>query len=50
MFGDLILKIKRIWKQFWCIHHYEYNYPRYGGDCGGYYRCVKCERITDFLP
>lgn len=42
MFGDLILKIKEKWKQFWCIHDYKPSF--YGGH--RYYRqCIKCKKL-----
>lgn len=25
MFGDFILWIKQSWKEFWCIHDYQYT-------------------------
>lgn len=45
MFGDLILKFRIKWKQFWCIHDYDYNYPYhvdYGADGFDIYECKKC--------
>jgi hypothetical protein len=43
MFGDLILKIKEKWKQFWCIHDYKQHYVHQVGR--SYDECSKCGRI-----
>ena len=42
MLGDLILSIKKWWKQFICIH--EYVYKELPADCS-FFRCKKCGRI-----
>ena len=41
MFGDLILKIKEKWKQFWCIHDYKPNFHLEFR----WRQCTKCGRI-----
>ena len=41
MFGDLILWIKKTWKQFWCIHDYQWQ----GKLDYRYNECTKCGRI-----
>lgn len=38
MFGDLILWIKEHWKQFWCIHDYQWQ----GKLDFRYCACTKC--------
>lgn len=44
MFGDLILWMKKTWKQFWCIHEYKiHHFPDYHS----HYKCEKCDRIRD---
>ena len=43
MFGDLILKLKVNWKQFWCVHDYKYTYHiNYGQQGFDIYQCIKC--------
>ena len=45
MFGDLILKFRTKWEQFWCIHDYDYDHPYhvdYGLDGFDIYECKKC--------
>ena len=43
MFGNLILKFRIKWKQFWCIHNYKYTYHSdYGQEGFDIYRCDKC--------
>ena len=42
MFGDFILWIKHAWKEFWCIHNYEWT----GTIDFRYLCCTKCGRIT----
>lgn len=43
MFGDLLLWIKRTWKQFWCIHDYQYQ----GKLDFRYCACTKCGKRKD---
>ena len=43
MFGDFILWFREKWKQFWCIHDYQYTGPidyRYE-------MCTKCGRLKN---
>ena len=45
MFGDLVLKFRTKWKQFWCIHNYDYSNPYhidYGRQGFDIYECKKC--------
>lgn len=43
MFGDLILWIKEHWKQFWCIHDYQWQ----GKLDFRYCACTKCGKCKD---
>ena len=43
MFGDLVLEIKRIIKQFFCIHNYKIHYVHQVGR--SYEECTKCGKI-----
>lgn len=43
MFGDLMLKIKNLWFQFWCIHNYKWIYRKDNGD--SFQSCTKCQKI-----
>ena len=52
MFGDLILKIKEKWKQFWCIHDYKPSFHlefrwRQCAKCGGMKN--KNEKVNDYM-
>ena len=44
MFGDLILWIREKWKQFWCIHEYEYKFVT-RVHC--YEQCKKCGKVKE---
>ena len=48
MIGDLILWIKKVWKQQTCLHSYRLIPDKTGG-LGGYdlYKCEKCVKIKD---
>lgn len=41
MFGDLMIQIKQLWKEFWCIHDYQWA----GKLDSSYMCCTKCGRI-----
>ena len=43
MIGDLILWIKRVWKQQTCIHDYKWIHRKDTG--GSFEQCSKCEKI-----
>lgn len=43
MFGDFILWIKQSWKEFWCIHDYQYT----GKLDYRYEMCTKCGRLKN---
>jgi hypothetical protein len=43
MFGDFILFIKRLWKEFWCIHEYTYHTKMI--PYSDIKVCAKCARI-----
>ena len=43
MIGDLILWLKRVWKQQTCVHEYKSVYRK---DTGGSYEvCAKCDKL-----
>lgn len=45
MFGNLILSIKKNWKQFWCIHNYvTCTKSIMIGNSGCYEYCSKCKK------
>jgi len=45
MIGDLILWIKRMWKQQTCIHTYKWINRKDTG--GSFENCTKCDKIRE---
>lgn len=54
MLGDVVIKLK----QFFCIHHYEYQRTLYippfvridsGDNCCEIYKCTKCGRVKSVM-
>jgi len=45
MFGDFVLFIKQSWKEFWCIHDYEFDRLLWSLPTHLSMRCRKCGRL-----
>ena len=43
MVGDLVLWIKKFWKQQTCIHNYKWINRKDNG--GSFENCLKCDKI-----
>lgn len=46
MFGDIVLFLRKKWKQCWCIH--DYKYRDLPANCSHFY-CTKCGKIKKEL-
>ncbi len=44
MIGDLILWIKKVWKQQTCVHDYKIHYDKTGLGRFDHYECDKCDK------
>lgn len=42
MIGDLILWIKKVWKQETCVHDYKFEFDRTGLGKFDHHECNKC--------
>lgn len=48
MIGDIILSIKKFWKQFICIHHYKCKITK-DLEQNIYFECEKCEQCKNVI-
>ncbi len=44
MIGDLILWMKKVWKQQTCVHDYKIHYDKTGLGRFDHYECDKCDK------
>lgn len=45
MIGDLILWIKKVFKQQTCMHDYRHVNASWRANCSDFEECVKCDKI-----
>lgn len=45
MIGDLLLMMKFVWKQMFCLHQYEIMCESSNDKYFAFFRCTKCGRI-----
>lgn len=48
MIGDIILYLKRVWKEQTCIHHYKSVVRK--DNFGIFFHCQKCDKTKTNLP